>query len=442
MAASYLFYAAWNPPFVILLWLSTISDWVLSKLIFSSKGTYRKNLFVCCSLFINLGLLAFFKYGQFLMSNTISILNVIGISYQPAHFSVILPLGISFYTFQTLSYTLDIYFEKSKPWHSFLDYALYVTFFPQLVAGPIVRSDDFLKQCQQKKNFIANNIGWGLTLITLGIFEKVVVADVLLAPAAEALFSSNDKPNFLSAWLGTFAFSGQIFCDFSGYSTCAIGAALCLGFTLPQNFFFPYASIGFSDFWRRWHISLSTWLRDYLYIPLGGSRKGNLRTLVNLMLTMLIGGLWHGAAWTFVFWGGLHGIYLIGERVLKKAVGHFYCWRMKPIQFLLAILTFLLTSISWVFFRATSFNQAWMILGGMFFPSVDPDNFHLSSVRLATTGVIIGAMIAIHWIFREESLEKIVSRLPLWLLSIGLASSMYFIATIHGENRAFIYFQF
>lgn len=316
LVASYIFYAAWNPSFVLLLWLSTIADWHLSKFIDRAGKIDTKRFFLLSSLCLNLGFLAFFKYGNFLLDNFIFFAKTLRIDFQPIPLNIILPVGISFYTFQTLSYTLDVYCGKAKPWHSFLDYALYVTFFPQLVAGPIVRAGDFLQQCQSTKPFSFVNLGHGLGLMTLGLFEKVVVADALLAPITESLYTASGIPSFSAAWGGTLAFSGQIFCDFAGYSTCAIGAALCLGFTLPINFRFPYGAIGFSDFWRRWHISLSTWLRDYLYIPLGGNHQGHWRTQANLMTTMLLGGLWHGASWTFVVWGGLHGLYLMGERIL------------------------------------------------------------------------------------------------------------------------------
>ena len=274
-------------------------------------------MWLVVSLSVNLGLLGFFKYGTFLLDNFITFSELLGIPFTPAKPDIILPVGISFYTFQTLSYTLDIYFRKSRPWSSFLDYALFVTFFPQLVAGPIVRSSEFLPQCLTPRRATLERFSWGLILLVSGLFQKIVVADGLLAPIVEKVYDTGMVPDTLSAWCGTLAFSGQIFCDFAGYSSCAIGVAMCLGFKIPDNFRSPYAAIGFSDFWGRWHISLSSWLRDYLYIPLGGNRKGAAGTYINLMLTMLIGGLWHGASWTFVFWGGLHGLYLAVERMFR-----------------------------------------------------------------------------------------------------------------------------
>ncbi|HSG29610.1 MAG TPA: MBOAT family O-acyltransferase, partial [Candidatus Krumholzibacterium sp.] len=317
----------------------------------------------------NLGLLGFFKYGGFLLDNFVRLLAMVGIDYQPPAVSIFLPIGISFYTFQTLSYTIDVYRGRLKPWHSFLDFALFVTFFPQLVAGPIVRAASFLPQCQEPKSFQGARLGWGFSLLVVGLFEKAVLADTLMAPIADRVYAAPFDAGFVDAWVGTLAFSAQIFFDFAGYSTCAIGAALCLGFHLPDNFRFPYAAIGFSDFWRRWHVSLSSWLRDYLYVPLGGNRRGDVRTKINLMLTMLIGGLWHGASWRFVVWGGLHGSYLWAERELRGRFGE-RAWTSSPMARLgLLFFTYYLVCITWVFFRAEDFSSAFaltraMLVGG------------------------------------------------------------------------------
>jgi alginate O-acetyltransferase complex protein AlgI len=289
LIASYLFYAAWNPPFVLLLWFSTLADWILAKRIQTSVSTSSRRLYLALSLVANLGMLGFFRYTTFAVDNTVALLDLFGIPVQLAAPDIVLPIGISFYTFQTLSYTIDVYRRQAKPWTSFLDYALYVTFFPQLVAGPIVRAFEFLPQCLEPRRATGRELSWGLMLLTVGLFEKVVVADTLLGPIADAVYQPQVVPSTLMAWVGTLAFAGQIFGDFAGYSTCAIGVAMCLGFSLPNNFRFPYASTGFSDFWRRWHVSLSTWLRDYVYISFGGNQIGELRTYINLMLTMLLG---------------------------------------------------------------------------------------------------------------------------------------------------------
>ena len=303
LCSSYLFYAAWNPPFVSLLVVSTVVDWVAGKRIYASRGAVR-NAWLLLSLCTNLGILAYFKYSPFLLNSFSELVAEVGIVFEPATAGIVLPIGISFYTFQTLSYSIDIYRRKLSPATSFLDYALFVTFFPQLVAGPIVRASEFLPQCLEPKRADSRQLGWGFILLTLGLFQKMILADHLFAPIADLIYGEPTRVSFATAWLGTLAFSGQIFFDFAGYSSCAIGAALCLGFALPDNFRYPYAAIGFSDFWGRWHISLSSWLRDYLYIPLGGNRHGRFNQAASLMLTMLIGGLWHGAAWTFMVWGG------------------------------------------------------------------------------------------------------------------------------------------
>lgn len=303
LLASYLFYAVWNPPFVLLLWLSTVVDYLVALALGREVNQRKRKVLLVVSLLVNLGMLGFFKYGGFLLENFVAMVSLLGITYQPPRADIILPVGISFYTFQTLSYTLDVYRRKFVPEKSLLDFSLFVTFFPQLVAGPIVRPGELIPQFKVPHLATRQQLVRGLFYISLGLFMKVGIADGLLADTSDAVFGVPFPLHPLDAWTGVLAFSGQIFCDFAGYSTCAIGAALCLGFVLPDNFRYPYAAIGFSDFWRRWHITLSTWLRDYLYIPLGGNQEGAYRTYLNLMITMLLGGLWHGANWTFVVWG-------------------------------------------------------------------------------------------------------------------------------------------
>jgi len=302
LLGSYLFYAAWNPPFILLLWLSTLVDFFVGRALYTQENKHKKKLLLVVSLIGNLGMLCFFKYGGFLLENFVALSHSIGFNFHPAKPNIILPAGISFYTFTTLCYTIDMYKKESKPVKSFLDFSLFVTFFPHLVAGPIVRPPQLVPQFESPKKATQQQFLQGLFLLSLGLFMKVVLADSMLASPANTVFGSQQVLHSLDAWMGLLAFSGQIFFDFAGYSTCAIGVAACLGFVLPDNFKYPYAATSFSDFWRRWHITLSSWLRDYLYIPLGGNRKGVFRTYVNLMITMLLGGLWHGANWTFVAW--------------------------------------------------------------------------------------------------------------------------------------------
>jgi alginate O-acetyltransferase complex protein AlgI len=441
LAASYLFYAAWNPPFVVLLMISAVVDFHLARLIGRTESTFFRRGFLIASLALNLALLGYFKYGQFLLDNVSVFLGEAGIYWQPPAVPATLPLGISFYTFETVSYLIDVYRGRITPWGSFLDYSLFLAFFPHLVAGPIVRAGDFLPQCQAPRVGTPQQMGWGFCLLLLGLFEKVILADQWLAPVADKVYNASHPVSFADAWLGTFAFSGQIFFDFAGYSACAIGAALCLGFVLNDNFRFPYAAIGPSDFWRRWHMSLSSWLRDYLYVPLGGNRKGPTRTHVNLMLTMLIGGLWHGASWRFVAWGGLHGLYLMAERALKAAWGEDDSelhWTMK---LFLALGTFGLISVSWVFFRAVSFERAFQILSTMTVPVTGGRSILSQSEVYCTLG-IIGMLLAAHWVLRDITLEEFVQRVPRPLWSVAIAFALVCLAFSSGADRAFIYFQF
>ncbi len=441
LIASYLFYAAWNPPFVILLWISTFLDWWAAARIATASSPARRKAWMLVSVVVNLGLLAYFKYGGFVLENVAALMQATGTAYTPPVWDIVLPVGISFYTFQTMSYTLDVYLGRAKPTRSFLDFALFVTFFPQLVAGPIVRPTDLVPQFATPRVATAQQFGWGLMLMVLGLFEKIVLADGVFAPVSDKAFGSAELLHPLDAWIGTLAFSGQIFCDFAGYTTCAIGMSLVLGFALPDNFRYPYAAIGFSDFWRRWHISLSTWLRDYLYVPLGGNRNGAARTYVNLMLTMLLGGLWHGAAWTFVVWGGLHGSYLAAERWLKPRLGHLAVWRTWLGRVALAALTYFLVNLTWVFFRAQDFATADRMIRSMLL--LDRGGAPVMSTWfLLSTTVAIGALLVAHWRMRDQMLHDAVSRWPAALVGSAWGAMLFLIAITQGGGNAFIYFQF
>jgi alginate O-acetyltransferase complex protein AlgI len=439
LIASYLFYAAWNPPFIVLLWISTVVDWWAANRIAEASNPLRRRSWMLVSLIANLGMLGWFKYGKFFLSNFQALVATVGIDYQPPQFDIVLPVGISFYTFATMSYTLDVYLRRAQPTRSLLDFGLFVTFFPHLVAGPIMRPTELVPQFAEPRRATGEQLRFGLALMTLGLFEKVVLADGFLAGPAEQVFDGKLVPGALDAWIGTLAFSGQIFCDFAGYSTTAIGAALCLGFKMPDNFRFPYAAVGFSDFWRRWHITLSSWLRDYLYIPLGGNRAGPVRMYFALMATMLIGGLWHGANWTFVVWGGLHGFYLAVERGLRARFGGY---RPGPIVFLLlGLLTYALINLTWVFFRAKNFDKAWSVLGGMLGQAVQPVPI-LAGVHLLAVSVIVGALLVTHWLMRERTVESLVGRTSPIVLTLVWAAMAFAIVIEQGSGNAFIYFQF
>jgi alginate O-acetyltransferase complex protein AlgI len=439
LLASYLFYAAWNPPFVLLLWISTVVDWYAAQKLVHAERPIARRAWMLLSVVANLGMLGYIKYGGFLLANFTALAAGVGVHYQPPAFDIVLPVGISFYTFATMSYTLDVYLKRAKPATSFLDYALFVTFFPHLVAGPIMRPTELVPQFAQPRQATPDMLRFGLALVTLGMFQKVVLADGFLAPIAEQVYDGDKLAGALDAWIGTLAFSGQIFCDFAGYSTTAIGIAMCLGFAMPDNFRFPYAAIGFSDFWRRWHITLSAWLRDYVYIPLGGNRHGEARTYTALMATMLLGGLWHGASWTFVVWGGLHGAYLAGERALRT---RFAGYRPGPwMLFAFALLTYALVNVTWVFFRAHGFAKAWSLLGGMFGAHAQAAPIVPTS-GLVLTAAIVAALVAAHWWMRGRTLESAIARTPATAVSVGWAAMLFAIVITQGSGNAFIYFQF
>lgn len=441
VVASYIFYGAWNPPFAALLFSTTAMDFWLGARIARAKGHHARRVWLVASVCMNLSMLGFFKYGNFLLENFQWLMARIGIIYQPPHLDILLPVGISFYTFHSLSYTLDVYRGVMQPTKSLRDFVLAVSFFPQLVAGPIVRAGDFLPQLLAPPKPQTGRFLWGLALMTLGLFEKVVLADTLLAGSADRIFGYGGPLIALDSWMGVIAFAGQIFFDFAGYSTCAIGAALCLGFHLKDNFRFPYAAIGFSDFWRRWHISLSTFLRDYLYFPLGGNRVGWARAAINLVIVMFLGGLWHGAAWTFVVWGLLHGFYLVIEHTLRAFFGNKTWTDSFAMKVLLGLVTYAAVCLAWVFFRASDFTVATRMLRGMFGGHANGDAI-LSTREMLQIGIVTFFMMLAHWSLRDISLEQAVERLPRWVVTAVWAVMACAIILNQGSSNAFIYFQF
>src|SRR5687768_8481765 len=461
LLASYIFYAAWNPPFIVLLWISTLIDYVAGLKLGDENNSAKRKWLLAASLAGNLGLLGYFKYGGFVLENFVALMSAIGIDFHPAEPNIILPVGISFYTFQTLSYTLDMYRKTSKPEKSLLDFSLFVTFLPQLVAGPIVRPDELIPQFKEPHVANRQQLLNGLFLLSLGLFMKSVLADTLLASSADSVFGAPMPVMALDAWLGVLAFSGQIFFDFAGYSTCAIGIGYCFGFTLTENFKYPYAAIGFSDFWRRWHITLSTWLRDYLYIPLGGNRKGEVRTYINLMITMLLGGLWHGASWTFVVWGALHGSYLCIEKLIREK---FVSTPKPPEQaldapiivrasvmplaksnslnnFLLALFTFFLVNVTWVFFRAGDFPTAWRLLSSMFGQTTNGTAI-LATIDIIKVVVVVFCMVVAHWFMRNTSVMEVAKKMRWWAVSVVWALMIIALIISQKSSDSFIYFQF
>ncbi|MGJ8642162.1 MAG: MBOAT family O-acyltransferase [Luteolibacter sp.] len=365
--ASYVFYGYWDWRFLALIAFSTLVDFFAAQRIADTAGGERRRKnWLLVSVSVNLGLLGIFKYLGFFVAEFNSLLADVGLSGSLPGIELILPVGISFYTFQTLSYTIDVYRGHTRPARDFLDFALYVSFFPQLVAGPIERSSHLLPQVENpRKPLDEERFRLGLYYVLNGLFRKVVIADNMALIANHVFAQPSEQ---LSGWqvlLGVYAFAFQIYGDFSGYTMIAQGVAKWLGFDLMDNFRHPYFAKSPQEFWQRWHISLSSWLRDYLYIPLGGNRGGSLATYRNLILTMLLGGLWHGAAWTFVIWGGIHGAWLaihrlLGNKTRVRADGG------KITAFFKIVVTFHLVCLCWLFFRAESADQAFTMLGRLF----------------------------------------------------------------------------
>ena len=362
LAASYAFYMSWNPWLAGLILGSTVLDFLVGLALERTRAPQRRKLILLASITGNLGILALFKYADFFVLSLRDLLEGIGFHTDLHTLGILLPVGISFYTFQTLSYTIDVYRRRIDPTHHFIEFALFVAFFPQLVAGPIVKAHEFLPQLAEIKRFCWRRIESGTVLFMVGLTKKILIADNL-AGLADPVFADPTAFVTRDLWLAMFCYGGQIYCDFSGYSDMAIAVARVLGYDLPRNFASPYLAVGMSDFWKRWHISLSTWLRDYLYIPLGGSRAGRLLTYRNLMITMLLGGLWHGASWTFVVWGAIHGVALIAAKLLRggsrethnrdrpESRTRLSSTSFAPRALAPWLLTLLVVHVAWVFFR-------------------------------------------------------------------------------------------
>jgi D-alanyl-lipoteichoic acid acyltransferase DltB (MBOAT superfamily) len=442
LIASYTFYGFWDWRFLSLLWISTIVDFFCGNAM--KKYPDRKKLFLLCSIFTNLGILGFFKYFDFFSSSAIKMLSAFGLQPDVPTLNLILPVGISFYTFQTLGYTIDVYRGKIKPTTDFLSFAIYVAYFPQLVAGPIERADRLLPQIQKARRINFQDIGDGLELCLMGYFKKVVIADSV-APIVEKCFSAPSELNWVSLVAGAYLFALQIYGDFAGYTDIARGVSRLFGIKLCTNFKQPYLSSNITEFWRRWHISLSSWLRDYLYIPLGGNRKGQIRTYLNNMATMLLGGLWHGAAWTFVILGGLHGLYLaihkliLGGRKLAPTIPDRKS-TLKLANLVKIFITFNLVCLGWVFFRADSFATAFKYIGGIiFFQSGDLyDASILYVLFLGGLSLLIDALC----FFQNRETPFMSGSKPLFT-GAAYALLLFLILCVgEGNEQPFIYFQF
>lgn len=438
LAAGYFFYGCWDWRFLGLLALSTVIDFSAGQLMSRSTDPQWRKLVLVCSISANLVILGFFKYFNFFADSFVGLMHGFGLQVSAPTLSVVLPVGISFYTFQSMSYAIDVYRRETQPADRFLDYATYVAYFPQLVAGPIERAGHLLPQIVSPARVTPERINIGLTLMMLGYIKKVLIADQL-ALQVDHIFANAAHLSSGMLLKGAYLFTFQIYCDFSGYSDIARGVSELLGIRLRLNFNQPYLSQTITEFWRRWHMSLSAWLRDYLYIPLGGNRYGTLRTYRNLMLTMLIGGLWHGANWTFVVWGGLHGSYLVVERLLGIGRGQPQSssrdvagWTWRVVR---TLITFHLAAFAWIFFRAPDFATAFAFISGLSHLT------HLGAVGVVPF-LVAAAVLAIDIPQNASGDHAVFLRLPWWVQSPAYATACFAILLWGGGEVPFIYFQF
>lgn len=444
LAASYLFYGYWDWRFSFLLLTSTIVDFIVGRMLKRPGSRQFRKMLLFFSIGVNLCILGFFKYFHFFVDSAVSLLAAVGFEPHAPLLRVILPIGISFYTFKTMSYTIDVYRGKIIPTESFVDYALFTSFFPQILAGPIERASALLPQIAAPRQITREKVLAGLSLILLGYFKKVAIADTL-APMVGKIFDAPEAMSGGQLWSGVYAYTFQIYGDFSGYTDIARGIALILGFETMVNFNAPYLSRNITEFWRRWHISLSAWFRDYLYIPLGGNRHGAARTYVNLFVTMLLCGLWHGAAWTFVLWGAIHGIGLMGHRIRFGGDKPDFPWPQTVFGWAINILNLLFTfhfvALAWVLFRASSLKSALAYFEGL-------ARFHqlgdFSASVLLAGGLLIVLDAAQSWCksptwLAERRHHRALRYAVAQLLLVGvLAASIAHVGTI----TPFIYFQF
>ena len=437
---SYYFYYKSSGTYFFLLALVTVCDFFLAQLMARAEGYWKRKGLVVLSLSVNLGLLAYFKYTNFLGGVIASLMGG-----EFTALDIFLPVGISFFTFQSLSYTIDVYRKDIKPLTSLLDYAFYVSFFPQLVAGPIVRARDFIPQIRKPLFVSQEMFGRGIFLIFSGLFKKAIISDYISVNFVERIFDNPTLYSGVENLMGVYGYALQIYCDFSGYSDMAIGIALLLGFHFNLNFNSPYKSASITEFWRRWHISLSSWLRDYLYISLGGNRRGKVRTYFNLFITMVLGGLWHGASWLFVIWGAWHGVLLIVHKVYRRIFPVAKDDRPGIIRhFFHVLLTFHVVAAGWIFFRSPSLDVAGQIFTQIF------TNFRPEAIPAFVSGyaVIFVALIVgylLHFAPHRWSqwLQRELSWSPLVVKAAILALVLFFVLQVRSSELVpFIYSQF
>lgn len=449
LAASYVFYMWWRIDYAVLLVFSTVVDYGCGLALGRLRRPLARRLVLLASVSVNLGLLVTFKYWGFLVQQLVDVGSLLGARIELPYLDLLLPIGISFYTFQTISYTVEVYRGRIDPETNPIRFALYVSFFPQLVAGPIERPDRLLPQLARMRSVDAERLVSGFRLILWGMFKKVVVAD-RLAIYVDIVYGDPSGHHGGHLLLATAFFSMQIYCDFSGYSDIAIGCARTLGIDLMRNFRRPYLAWCPSEFWRRWHISLSTWFRDYVYIPLGGSRGGVTRAMACLLVTFLISGLWHGANWTFVVWGGLHGGLVLSERLVRRVVGPMLQGAAvrKRVRWLGTAVTIPCICVAWVFFRADSLSSAWYIVGHLF-SDVRLDRLGCGLSRTHLLMSLVLAQIVMAYDLAEERGVKLPSQtiweaLPIpvrWCGYWGVATCILLFGQF-GSGEQFIYFQF
>ncbi len=444
VVASYFFYGWWDWRFLFLIFASTVLDYTLGIAMSRYSNKRHRMLLLWASIGVNIGFLGFFKYYNFFIDNFSSAFSIFGMKFETYTLQIILPVGISFYTFQTLSYTIDVYRNKLKPTKDFPAFASFVCFFPQLVAGPIERATHLLPQFYKKRKFVYSDATDGMRQILLGLFKKLVIADNC-AKYVNIIFENYESYSGSTLVLGAVLFSFQIYGDFSGYSDIAIGTSRLFGFDLRKNFHYPYFSRDIAEFWRRWHISLSTWFRDYVYIPLGGSRVGSIKKIRNVFIIFIISGFWHGANWTFIIWGALNALFFLPLLLTKRnrtnleivAKGK---WLPSFKEISQIGLTYVLTTLAWVFFRADSLSIAVGYLRGILNKSI----LSLPEIRPRYLLVLILLFVLVEWTGRERThpfmrLEEIKWRPFRWIFYIAMVGVIFY---YKGEQQEFIYFQF
>ena len=445
LISSYFFYSCWDWKFLFLLAFSTILDYISGLKIYNSNTQIKKKIWLIISVSINLGFLGFFKYYNFFIESFADLIQKLGFTAHYSTLNIILPVGISFYTFHGLSYVFDIYNKKIKPSHNWIEYALFVSFFPLLVAGPIERATHLLPQIEKPRKFNYELAVSGLKQILWGLFKKIVIADNC-AKAVNLIFNSYESQSGGTLFLGAILFSFQIYGDFSGYSDIALGSGKLLGIKLIKNFNYPYFSRSIAEFWRRWHISLSSWFKDYLYIPLGGSKGGTIKRIRNTFIIFLVSGFWHGANWTFILWGGLNALFILPSIIFKTNRNNMDIVAKGKIlpnfkEFFQIVYTFLLASFAWIFFRSESLSQAFSYINKMFNSIHLPD---LSIFNLSLFPLLL-LLIIVEWKGRENNyaIEKLFYKSKT-CIRWGFYYILIILMLVFGQKNSqeFIYFQF